>query len=152
MKLQVYGLDALSRRGAFTIAIVSMIHLIQAWLLLIYPDSGGGIALASLMWVALNMSNSDGWTVSLTMMLCADLAFAGLFLKNRAPMVRLALMLPQQTILLIVSGFIGWCTFNQIYADGVQRAWAFIFNDQIGWIGLMIIHTNAILNRSKQAW
>lgn len=151
LKVHFYGLNALSRRGAFTIAVVSMIHLIQAWLLLIYPDSGGGIAMASLVWVAHNLSYDSRMVVSVTMMVCADLAFLGLFLNTPLRVVRLALMVPQQTILVTVSGFIMWCTFNQIYADGVERAWPFILNDQVGWVGLMFIHTNAILNRSKQA-
>jgi len=130
---------------------VSLVHLIQAWLLLLFPHSGDGIALASLMWVADNLAadGSDRMFVSLAMMACADIALLSVFNRRLSPFVRLALLGPQQFILVIVAGFVAWCVVQQTYADGTQRPWEFILNDQIGWIGLAFAHTGAVIRSSS---
>ncbi len=142
--------SALGKSGAFTIATVSLVHLIQAWILLIYSSSNGCIAMASLLWVAKNLPDGGNrYAVSLTMMICADLALIAVFKRRMSRIVRLALMTPQQTILLIVAGFVAWCVFNQIYADGTSRSWEFILSDQIGWLGLALAHSAAIIRSAN---
>jgi len=151
MKLSCEVRFALGHPGALTISTVSLVHLIQAWLLLLFPNSGGGIALSSLMWVADNFyPGGDRILVAVTMMVCADLALVSVFRRGGSRLLALTMFVPQQVILLIMAGFVAWCTLHQTYADGVMRPWEFILNDQIGWLGLALAHSAAIVRSSSR--
>ena len=65
--------------------------------------------------------------------------------------MRIALLIPQQFMLLLSAGGAIQAMIRSSFADGVQRPWPFIASDQFPAVLVAICHTCAILER-RRGW
>lgn len=126
--------------GFLIVSGVSLLHLMQGALLIYAGGAADGVSsMASLIAVL-------GPPVSVGIILIAASLFAisGVLVPSVSTTLRLAAVLPQQIILMIVAfGSIRYSVESR-FADGVLRPWTFILDDQLPPIVLMLMHTASL--------
>lgn len=124
--------------GATLIGYVTILHI--SWAILIQVS---GDAMHTTPLSLLGDLLGPGWLLSLLLICAAAGATLGALAPHR--ILGLALMLPQQTILLIVACGAGQAVAMGAYPDGTIRWWPFILTDQFGIILLAPAYTVAVL-------
>ena len=97
----------------------------------------------------------DGWEyIVIVLFVVAGAAIAGMMLPKIGPTIRLALMLPQQGLLVITAVGALTAMIGGHYADGVPRSHLFIAADQLPAVLVAVLHTIAILamHRAGGPW
>lgn len=125
-----------------------MMHLCQAFLMLLYPSAAGATPTLALLSTLHALYRPDGpHLMSAIMMATADLALVGaMFPVGRW---RLAMLLPQHLILGIMA-LGGWLAVSQgAYLDGTVIPWPHILVDQVTVTAIWVMHSNAILRRAR---
>jgi hypothetical protein len=137
-----------SRHGARVIMTVSALHLYQAVMMLHWPSAGQSTCLIALLNVLHALDSPDGRVfMAITMVVTAALALMAAFL--RLGWMRLAMFMPQHFILGTMAFGGIWASVVGHYLDGVIVTWQQISTDQMGLMALFIVHTDAILRRSR---
>lgn len=126
------------------IVAVSFMHLYEAVTVARTHAADGSMGVAALLSVF-----HYHWLVAAGLIFVVTCAFTGEWLHQLSPTKRLALLLPQQSMLIITStGALMWA-FSGHYADGVLRSFYFISCDQLPRILNPVLYTAAILARSR---
>lgn len=119
---------------------VSFLHLMQG-VLLIYADGAadGVSSMASLIAIF-----GSSFYVGIILIMASLFAVGGIAVPLVSAWLRVAAVLPQQLILLIVAfGAIRY-SVDARFADGVLRSSSFILTDQLPPIVLMLMHTASL--------
>lgn len=127
--------------GKYVVLLASLLHLMWAGLLIADVGAGGSTPVAILLRIF-------GGPVRATVVLVAVASAAMCFPFVRYRMsakAMAAMLLPQQTVLLMSAGAGLWATSIGHYADGVIRPWGFILADQLPVILLALLYTVAVL-------
>jgi hypothetical protein len=108
-------------------------------LLLALPQQIGATPLAGLH-LLVQRPWIEGW-----MYLGASLGTAAMFTRRFSPGVSAWLGIPQQGLLMLGAGGSLWAIYQQQFADGVPRHWAFILAGELPIIVTMVCHTGGLL-------
>ena len=139
------------RAGTPTFLTVAGMHAVQAGILFSTAAANGCIAVWTLMFVSHyllpNAIHETGirLIVAGTLSLCVGCALTAVFVSRLNMMYRIALLLPQQILLVVVALGALWFVILSSYADGVLRSRWFILADQVPIMWLFVLHTVSIL-------
>lgn len=124
--------------GATLVGYVTALHI--GWAILVQIS---GHAMLTTPISTLADLLGSGWLLSLVLVGAAASAAGGALAPRR--LIGLALMLPQQTILIVAAIGAAHAVLVGSYPDGTLRWWPFILTDQLGIILLAPAYTVAVL-------
>ena len=136
-----------ARGGSVAIVCVSVLHIIQAGLLLHSAETVNSTSLLALVISLHTVYSGDALpVVSTTMIITAMISLVGALF--RLGWFRLALFMPQHFLLGIMAiGGIA-ASIQGHYLDGTVIAWSHILADQLSMTALFVIHSSAIIRRA----
>jgi hypothetical protein len=128
------------------ILLAIVMHLYDAAILAASRSADGSIPVAALLEIF-----HWHWLTILALVSCSAAAGVGHYHPSLSGRQRLALLIGQQSLLLIPAGGGLYAVYVHHYADLVPRTWQFISIDQFVTIGAPIIYTAAIIARVRRA-
>jgi hypothetical protein len=135
-----------ARGGSVAICAVSVMHLIQAGLLLWSPAAGNATGMRALLTVLDAAGGGSAEGAAPAMVIAALLAAAGALL--RLGWVRLLIFVPQHLVLGVMALGGLYAASRGAYLDGTVIGWEHILADQLPLAALFVVHSSAILRRA----
>lgn len=139
--------DWFARGGSVAIVCVSILHIIQAGLLLYSADTVNSTGLLAILISLRSVYEGNGLPVIITTMaITAMISLVGAIF--RLGWLRLALFLPQHFLLGIMAIGGVAAAIQGHYLDGTVIPWSHILADQLSMTALFVIHSSAIVRRA----
>lgn len=136
----------MTHRPLWIIYYASAIHAL--WLVAVILDSS---ALNATGLAALLNAFGSRPAVAVALAVSTSLALTGLYRPCENRFARIAMLMPQQFLLVLSAGGAAQAIFSGHFADGVLRPVAFIFADQLHYVLKAAFHTGAIYDAGGRA-
>lgn len=144
MKWQL-DLHPFARGGSVAIVAISLMHITQATLWMLFPAASNATCMMALLITF--RAIHEARILPTIMIVTAVLALVGAV--SRIGWLRLVIFLPQHFMLGVMAvGGLGAAVLG-MYLDGTVKQWSHILSDQLPLVALFAIHTSAIIRRAR---